>query len=509
MFQHHSSVKVLSTQQEQLLLQNCQKPRDCLIILLMLDAGLRESEVVQLHIGQIDPRQKIVQVRSLKKRDRAKDVFRLVPLTERLLDAFAAYMAVLHRPCQQDHLFPAGPRSQSDHLNRKQVWRIVKRLSGGQVHPHMLRHTFATRLRSAGCSIDAAQKLLGHSDRKTTEVYWHIPQQELRAAIGSIDPDRRKLWKRIWAWFFPRPVPVAPVGAAALSSIHIGRVEELRLLEEVAHKKINLILLGPQGMGKSHLLDRYQHGKIIRIDEMRSAKKLLAGMLLEIYKDKENLAAVLHPKSQGEQTALGSIIDKQSVKFLAKELVQVTSKGEYTLVIDDVTRIPPLGISALEKLNQHFHILCAAREVPLSKASFLSNFQKRVLQPLGRKETTELIGQLTADFRARIEDFEAFKNHIFENTNGNPLFIREMIDRYAKEADLSLETIKDFRHNLALHQIDMSLPVVLLISSLMVLRYIGGEFGDDSGALRFFGGLFLAFALFARTFMRLGKRRTI
>jgi len=55
----------------------------------------------------------------------------------------------------------------------------------------------------------------------------------------------------------------------------------------------------------------------------------------------------------------------------------------------------------------------------------------------------------------------------------------------------------------------MSIPVVIGFSSLMILRYIGGELSDDSGAMKLIGGAFLLFALFARSLFNVGKRKWV
>ena len=89
------------------------------------------------------------------------------------------------------------------------------------------------------------------------------------------------------------------------------------------------------------------------------------------------------------------------------------------------------------------------------------------------------------------------------------MFIIEMIERYAKEPNISMEVTKDIRHTAALKEIDMSLFFVICISALMVLRYIGGELGDDTGAFRLIGGMALLFALFGRPLMRMGKRKFV
>ena len=200
---------------------------------------------------------------------------------------------------------------------------------------------------------------------------------------------------------------------------------------------------------------------------------------------------------------------KESIKRLTELAIQITQKLEYTIIVDDATNITNTGVRILEKLKNHFHLIVAARMVKIDKGTFLSNFEKIELQTLNRVETIELINLASRPIMDRVEDYESYKNHIWESTNGNPLFTLEMIDRYSKEQDISLEITKDIRHTSALKEINMTLPVIIAISSLMVLRYIGREMSDDSGAFMLFGGLFMIFALFARPLARLGKRVSV
>ena len=185
------------------------------------------------------------------------------------------------------------------------------------------------------------------------------------------------------------------------------------------------------------------------------------------------------------------------------------TKKKYTIIVDDATNITRTGVRILEKLKNHFHLIVAAREIKIDKGSFLSNFEKVELKKLNRVEAIELINLASRPLIKRIEDYEAYKNHIWESTNGNPLFTLEMIDRYSKEPDISLEVTKDLRHTSAIPALDMSLPFVIIISSFMLLRYMGGEFGDDAGAYRLIGGAFLVFALFGRPLLRIGKRKVV
>lgn len=476
------------------------------IALLMLDCGLRVSEVVTLKIKHFNFLQNIVVVESLKKRKASTQRLRSVPLSHRLLDALAAYLQQL--PARHDpetYLFPAGARSRKPHLDRKQVWKKLKGYCDGLVHPHMLRHTFATRIVNSGNDLRVAQKLLGHHSQTTTEVYTHVETTQLRQAIRSIE--NQSLWSKLKRWLIPpQRIPVLPL-QKGMTNFHVGRKTELQRLADLSSKQVNILLLGPQGIGKSHLLDNFQSGKVLRIDDTSYPKKMLVAMLLTLFKeDKEAVAKALYGNLDLEKD-LEAIITKDSAKRLVELLIQITKPKEYSLIFDDVTHITRHQVTYLEKLKNHFHILVAARSVKIEFASFLTNFERIELKPLSRPETMELIARACAHFLNRIGDFEAFKNHIYDSTRGNPLFILEMLDRYEKEGFVAAGKIREIRHTAAHPEIDMMVPLIVIVSCLMVLRYAGGEFETDADAFRMIGGVFLVLAIFSRNLFKLVKRK--
>ena len=471
----------------------------------MLDCGIRVTEAVRLQLKHFNFMENYVIIESLKKRGKKHQ--RQIPLTQRLLDSLSTYWQELKSNEPDAYLFPPSSQSKQRHLSRKQVWRKVKKISNGKVYPHMLRHTFATRVVNNGNELRVAKELLGHHSIATTEIYTHVSKNQVKAAIDSIQQESffTKLYRKV----VPRKsIHLIPTDKG-ITNFHIGRKNEIAKLVDLGQKKINLFVTGPQGVGKTHLLDNYQIGKIIKIGDIGSTKKLLASMLLYLFKtDKENIAKTMYEKELNKH-GIDTIIYKETIKRLTELLIQITEKQEYTLVIDDVSRIPPTGVSALEKLKNHFHIICAARQVRLTNISFLTNFERIELKTLNRVESIEMINRLSQPLMDRIEDYELYKNHIFENTNGNPLFIIEMIERYKKENYISLEAIRNYRHTGAFQEFDVTIVIVIVLSSLMVLRYVSGEIGDDSGAFRLIGGVFLMFALFARNIFRVGKRKFV
>jgi len=485
-------------QQKELLQSTSSKKYQC-IILLMLDCGLRVTEVAKLQCKHISfSENKITVVFQNKKRT--------IPLTQRLLKALADYWNILQNSNPDDYLFPAGRNSKSLHIGRKQIWKIINQLSKGKSNPTILRNTFAARITKEN-NLLIAKELLGETSLANTERHLQIIESEKEVAIQSIQQTNflTKLYRRV----FPiQTLHIIPT-EIGITNFHIGRKEELQKLQDCGKKKINLLITGEQGIGKSHLLDNYNHGKLIRIGDLSTTKKMIAGLLLYLFEtDKESIAKTLYEK-QLNKNDIDTLVYRETIKRMTEMLIQITEQHEYTLLIDDVTRIPPTGVLALEKLKNHFHIICAARRIPITKSSFLTNFERIELKPLSRPESIELINRVSQPILQKIEDYETYKNHIFENTNGNPLFMIEMIERYSKEPEITLEVIRDYRHTGALKEFDFSLVLVIFLSSLMVLRYISGELGDDSGALRLFGGIFLMFALFARNIFRAGKRKYV
>ncbi len=126
----------------------------------MTDAGLRVTEVVHLQVRHFNIPERTVTVCSLKKRAHSREKRRTIPLTQRVIEAFADYWPRLCDHSPEAFLFPASSQSKQLHLNRKVVWRRLKEYSDGLIHPHMLRHYFGTRIVNEGNDIRTAQKLL-------------------------------------------------------------------------------------------------------------------------------------------------------------------------------------------------------------------------------------------------------------------------------------------------------------------------------------------------------------
>jgi integrase/recombinase XerD len=165
--------------------------RDRAMLSVAYAAGLRVSELVGLRLTDLDLRRGIVSAHGKGGKRR------LVPLGEVALTHLEAYFL---RLSEEGPGRTAGAPSaivfrspRGGALTRQGFWKIVGRYAriaglSGRVHPHQLRHSFATHLLAGGADLRAVQTLLGHAHVVTTEIYTHVSRDHVRAAHRRSHP---------------------------------------------------------------------------------------------------------------------------------------------------------------------------------------------------------------------------------------------------------------------------------------------------------------------------------
>jgi integrase/recombinase XerD len=162
--------------------------RDRALVELLYGAGLRVSEAVGLDLGRIDLEERLV--RPLGKGSKE----RLVPLGREAVEALRRYLA-RGRPFLDRRRRPElFLNAQGGPLTRAGAFLVLRRLAERaglepeRIHPHLLRHSFATHLLEGGADLRSVQEMLGHADLATTELYTHVSDRRRRDAYFQAHP---------------------------------------------------------------------------------------------------------------------------------------------------------------------------------------------------------------------------------------------------------------------------------------------------------------------------------
>ncbi|HFC53856.1 MAG TPA: tyrosine recombinase XerC [Gammaproteobacteria bacterium] len=164
--------------------------RDLAIMELLYSSGLRLSELTGLDLAHLDLREGLVQVTGKGSKGR------IVPVGRAARAALEGWLALRDRwaGAGENALFVGrhgrrlGQRAVQKRLRR---WGVEQGLSG-RLHPHLLRHSFASHLLESSGDLRAVQELLGHADIGTTQIYTHLDFQHLATVYDTAHPRARR-----------------------------------------------------------------------------------------------------------------------------------------------------------------------------------------------------------------------------------------------------------------------------------------------------------------------------
>ena len=150
---------------------------------------MRASELVGLPVAAVQRDPRVIVVRGRGDRER------MVPLNEPARAAVRAYLEVRDSFVRGDggnaYLFPGrGGRP----MSRQRFFQLLKELAAAagieprRVSPHVLRHAFATHLLNNEADLRSVQKMLGHADISTTQIYTHVLDERLRQLVNERHP---------------------------------------------------------------------------------------------------------------------------------------------------------------------------------------------------------------------------------------------------------------------------------------------------------------------------------
>ena len=189
----------LSVSQVDRLIETCPDTtlglRDKAMLELMYSSGLRVSEIIALRLGQIDFQEAFLRLYGKGNKER------IVPFGERSSQMLSLYLRksrpLLDKKKSSNHVFITN---RGKPMTRQCFFLLLRkygRLAGIDINfsPHTIRHSYATHLLTGGADIRTIQILLGHESLKTTEIYTHLEDKQLKKEYDAFHP-RSKESKR-------------------------------------------------------------------------------------------------------------------------------------------------------------------------------------------------------------------------------------------------------------------------------------------------------------------------
>ena len=166
--------------------------RDRALVELLYGAGLRVSEAVSLERAGVDLDQRLVRCIGKGSKER------VVPVGRRAVEAVRRYLARGRPFLDRRHRPELFLNARGGPLTRAGAFLILRRLADEaglereRVHPHLLRHSFATHLLEGGADLRSVQEMLGHADLATTELYTHVSDRRRRELYFQAHPHARR-----------------------------------------------------------------------------------------------------------------------------------------------------------------------------------------------------------------------------------------------------------------------------------------------------------------------------
>jgi integrase/recombinase XerD len=166
--------------------------RDRALVELLYGSGLRISEAVGLEKHGVDLEERTVRVLGKGNKER------VVPVGRQAVEAIRRYQARGRQHLDRRHRSELFLNARGGALTRSGAFLILRGLAEkaglepGRVHPHLLRHSFATHLLEGGADLRSVQEMLGHADLSTTELYTHVTDSRRRDAYFAAHPHARR-----------------------------------------------------------------------------------------------------------------------------------------------------------------------------------------------------------------------------------------------------------------------------------------------------------------------------
>ena len=254
----------------------------------------------------------------------------------------------------------------------------------------------------------------------------------------------------------------------------VGRDEELRQLTDNLSKGIDTLLLGPIGVGKSHLLGLLDAENVLKVKTLSPAKESLINIAEGLHK-----IGRLCPDGPDKFETLKKQHARTTIQGWTDMVLGSVEKNEFVLIVDDLADMTASVGRLIDKLNRKFTIIAALQEVRKSYEKHFWKFDRVEIEHLSTAEVKKLIRQCTTG--ADIEDYPMTETNILQQSAGNPRAIIEIVERLRKEPAVTRSVVRDVSHTGARNQIDLTFVVVLILLVVVAARFFMRGIGSMEG----------------------------
>ncbi len=301
----------------------------------------------------------------------------------------------------------------------------------------------------------------------------------------------------------PAPRPAVPSRKAPSQKLPkgiqqtVGRGEELCQLKDNLSKGIDTLVLGPIGVGKSHLLALLDAENALMVKTLSPVKEALINIAEGLHK-----IGRLCPDGSDKFETFKKQHTRTTIQGWTDMVLGSVEKDEFVLIVDDLSDMTASVGRLIDKLNSKFTIIAALPEVRRSYEKHFWKFDRVEIERLSTADSKKLIRQCTAG--ANIEDYRMTETNILQQSAGNPRAIIEIVERFRKEPAVTRSVVRDVLHTGARNQIDLTFAVVLLLLAVVAARFFMRGIGSMEGYV--LAGIGSAILVGIRFFMYRFKR---
>lgn len=439
--------------------------RDRAIIILFLNSGIFLKELIDLKNNSIDWDKKIVKIRGNRKRD--------IPLNNQVYEALARWSKE-RSDCRSAAFFITTKGKQKE-LSDRAVDKLIRKYTDQagikkKVNAQLLRNTFAIRLFNEEISIEKASAILGISDSQSINRYiktskqpppevetYHLPSTEhldtrnkVIRAVSKMFPSKPKQAQQ--KLNIKGPIATNP------EEVIFGRSGTIKEIQSHLNHKQSVLLVGPLGVGKTHLLKHFQ--KLLGPQALYFSSPTPVKTMLTQICDKLN-------PDWGKQ-----VKTRASAKEILNYLIahQASDLETRTLILDNLQNIKSSDIETLLILMEPFTILGATRETSAKLKTFWWKFKQIDLKPLSNDAAKKLIHYLTQNLA--VKDYDLLENRLLNLSDRLPLPIVDMVHQLARKELVSVNDVREVYHEAGIKYRDWTPILLILWGLIMISRFV-------------------------------------